>query len=152
LVPTSTLLFQTLSPDIFFFSTRKKQNKTKKEKTIEKKRNAKKGENFPSSSRSALSLLAPAFTLPLLPFCFKCFFLASSASQIEENKTKQRKKTHREEKNAKKGTSFPSNSCSALSLFTPASVLPLLPFYFKRFLLASSCFQAEEKKNKEKKM
>jgi hypothetical protein len=48
-----------------------KQNKLKK--TIEKKRNAEKGESFPLSSRSTLSLLAPASTLPLLPSRFYPF-------------------------------------------------------------------------------
>jgi len=37
-LPTSTLLFQTLSLGIFFFSTRRKEKQTKKKKTIEKKK------------------------------------------------------------------------------------------------------------------
>ncbi len=77
LVFASTLLFQTLSPDIFFFSSRRKKKQRKK--NIEKK-NAEKGGSLPSSSHSTLSLLAFASTLPLLPFCFKRFLLASSSS------------------------------------------------------------------------
>jgi len=93
--PTSALLFQTLSLDIFFSSRRKEK------KNIEKKRNAEKGGSLPLSSHSTLSLLAFASTLPLLPFCFKHFLLASSSSQIEEKRKRQRKKKHREKKNAK---------------------------------------------------
>jgi hypothetical protein len=64
-----------------------------------------------------------------------------------------RKKNHRENKNAKKGRSFPSSSHFALSLLGPASTLPLLPFYFKRVFLASFSFQTQEKKkNKVKKI
>jgi hypothetical protein len=47
----------------------------------EKKKNAEKGRNFPSSSHFAFSVLVLASTLPLLPFCFKRFLLASSYSQ-----------------------------------------------------------------------
>jgi hypothetical protein len=38
------------------------------------------------------------FWLPLLPFCFKRFLLASSSSQAKEKKRKQTKENHREEK------------------------------------------------------
>jgi hypothetical protein len=61
-----------LSPNIFFFSSRKKEKKT-----IEKKRNAKKGGSFPSSFRFVFSFFALTFALPLLPFYFKRFLLAS---------------------------------------------------------------------------
>jgi hypothetical protein len=87
--------------------TKEKKKNIKKKKTIKKKKNAEKGGSFPSSSRVALSFLAPTlsshfwlpccplifgsrvalsflapfFALSLLPFCFKCFFLASSSSQ-----------------------------------------------------------------------
>jgi hypothetical protein len=67
---------------IFFFSSKRKEMKTKEKKTIKKKKNAKKGVSFPLSSHYALSLLAPASALLLLPFCFKCFFLTSFFSQI----------------------------------------------------------------------
>jgi len=135
---------------IFFFSCKIKQNKSKKKKTMEEKRNAEKGGFFPSSSHFAFSVLAPTSTLPLLPFYFKDFLLASSSSQAEENETKQRKKNHKEEKNAKKGRSFPSSSHSALSFLGLAFALPLLPLCFKRFLLASFSSQAEEKKRKQR--
>ncbi len=62
---TFPLLFQKLYPNIFFFSSRKKERKTKK-KNIEKEKNAKKGRSLLSSSRFALSLLAPAFGLLLV--------------------------------------------------------------------------------------
>jgi hypothetical protein len=61
-------LFQTLSRGIFFFSSRRKEKKTKKKKTIEKKRNVEKGRSFPSSFRSTFSFFALASALPLLPF------------------------------------------------------------------------------------
>jgi hypothetical protein len=63
LAPTSTLLFQTLSPGIFFFSSGKKEKKEKKNHREEI--NAEKGKSFPSIFRSALSL-----RLLLLPFDF----------------------------------------------------------------------------------
>jgi hypothetical protein len=69
------------------------KKKTKKKKTIEKKKNAEKGRSFPLSSCSAMSLLALASALLVLPFCFKHFFLTSSSSQTEEKKKNQRKKT-----------------------------------------------------------
>jgi hypothetical protein len=73
------------------FLLEQKKKKIKKKKTIEKKINAKKGGNFPSSFQSAFSFLAPAYTFPLLPFYFKRFLLAPSFSQAEEKKRKQRK-------------------------------------------------------------
>jgi hypothetical protein len=82
-------MFQTLFHGSFFLL------KQKKRKTIENKRNAKKGRSFPSSSHFALSLLVPAFAVPFLPFCFKHFFLASSSSQAEEEN--KRKKMQRRE-------------------------------------------------------
>jgi len=54
--------------------------------------------------------LGPTSALPLLPFCFKHFFLASSSSQVEEKKKNK-------EKNVGKGRSFPLKSHSALSPF-----------------------------------
>jgi hypothetical protein len=66
--------------------------KHKKKKPIRKKRNAEKGRNSPSSSHSALSLLAPTSALPLLHFCFKHFLLASFSSQAKQKNKKQRKK------------------------------------------------------------
>jgi hypothetical protein len=74
------------------FQTEKRKGK---KKTIEKKRNEEKGRSFPSSSHSALSFLAPAFALPLVPFCFKCFLTACSSFQVEKGKKKQRKKNHK---------------------------------------------------------
>jgi hypothetical protein len=120
---------------------------TKEKKTIKNKRNAEKGGSFPSSSRYAVSLLAPASTFPLLPFCFKRFFLASSSSQVEENKRKTRKKNRREKKNAKNEGSFPSNSRSALSFLAPTSALLFLPFRFKCFLLGI-LFSSSRRKEK----
>jgi len=74
------LLFQTLSPDIFLFSSRRKI-KHKEKKTIEKKKYVEKGGSLPSSSHSTFSLLAPASTFLLLHLCFKCFILAFSSFQ-----------------------------------------------------------------------
>jgi len=54
-------------------------------------------------------------------------------------------------KNQEKGGSLPLSSCSALSLLAPTFALSLLHFCFKCFLLASSSFQVEEKKNTKKK-
>jgi hypothetical protein len=91
--------------------------------------------------------LTPASILPLLHFYFKRFFLASSFFQAKDKKNKE-KKTHKEKKNVEKGGSFASSSHYALSLLAPASAFSLLPFCFKRFLLASSYFQTKEKKKK----
>ncbi len=87
------------------------------------------------------------FWLSLLPFCFKRFFLASSSSQAEEKK----KKTIKKKRNAKKGRNFPSSSCFSLSFLAPTSALPILPFCFKRFLMASFYSQTKEKKTHTKK-
>jgi len=87
LAPTFPLLFPTLSPSTFFFSSRKKEKKT-----IEKKKNVEKGRSFPLSSYSALSLCAFVFALLLLPFCFKHFLLASSSFQVKEGKKTMKKK------------------------------------------------------------
>jgi hypothetical protein len=65
--------------------------------------------------------------------------------------SKIKKKNHREEKKCKEGGSFPSSSHSAFSLLALAFALPLLPFCFKRFLLAFSSSQAKEKEKKTKK-
>ncbi len=77
---------------VFFFSNTKK---TKHKKKTNKK-NQQKGGSLPSSSRFALSLLAPAFALSLLHFHFKCslgiFFFSN----------KRKKNTHIEKKNIKK--------------------------------------------------
>ncbi len=102
----------------------------------------------------ALSLLALIFAFPLLHFCFEFFFLASSFFQIEEKKKNtKKKKTIEKKKNAEKGGSLPSSFHSTISILAPASTFLLLPFQFKRFLLASSSSsQTEGKKNhKEKK-
>jgi hypothetical protein len=84
------------------------------------------------------------FWVPLLPFYFKCFLLASSSSQVERKK----QKNHRKKRNANKEGNFLSNSHSVISFLGPTSVLPFLPFCFKRFLLFSS--RIKEKKNAEK--
>jgi hypothetical protein len=67
--------------------------KQKKDKTHKKttKRKQEKGRNLPSSSRFALSLLAFAFALLLLHFCFKCFFLAFFFSSRRKKNTKGKK-------------------------------------------------------------
>ncbi len=73
--------------------------------------------------REGVFLQAPTlpfhFWLSLLPFCFKCFLLASSSSQTKEKK----RKTIEKKRNAEKGGSFPSSSCSTLSLLASASTL-----------------------------
>jgi len=52
--------------------------------------------------------------------------------------------------NVEKGRSLPSSSHSTLSFLAPTFVLLLLPFRFKPFLLTSSSFQIDEKKNTNK--
>jgi hypothetical protein len=144
-------MFQMFSPSMFFLSNRKKN---KEKKTMENKRNAKKGGSFPSSSRFALSLLDPSFALPLLPFHF-CPFVSNIFSLhilfLKQKKKKKKKKTKEKKKNVEKGGNFPSSSCSTLSLLVLASALPLLPFCFKRSLLASSYSQAKKKTQRKKK-
>jgi hypothetical protein len=94
--------------------------------------------------------LALASALPLLPFYFKHFLLASSSFKGEKKKKKEgKKKTIEKEKNAEKGRSFSLSSRSALSFLAPPSTFSFLPFYFKHFLLAFS-FSQVEKKNVEK--
>jgi len=104
---------QAFSLGVFFFSNRRKEKNTKK-KTIEKKKMQKReGAYFQAP------VLPSHFWLLLLPFCFKCFFLASSYSQIEEKKEKFKEKeklNHKEEKNAKKGRSLTSSVASAFGM------------------------------------
>jgi hypothetical protein len=92
-LPNSTLLFQTFSPGIFFFSSRRKEKKNKGKKTIEKKNNAEKGGSLPSSF---LSFLAPTYALLFLPFHFKHFllgiFLFSSRNFFFKKNTQRKKK------------------------------------------------------------
>ncbi len=78
--PASDLLFQTFSLSIFLFSRRRKEKKNKGKKTIKKKKKTEKGGSLLSSSHFAFSLLALAFGLMFLHFCFKHFLLASSSS------------------------------------------------------------------------
>jgi len=98
LAPTFALLFQTFSLGIFFFSSKKKNHREKK--------NPEKGGSLPLSFCSALSFWALASGLLFLAFCFKHFSLASSSSQAEE-----KKKKHKEKKNVVKGGSLPFFSC-----------------------------------------
>jgi hypothetical protein len=63
----------------FSSQTQRRQNTQKNNKKI----NQEKRGNLPSSSCSALSLLAPAST-----FCFKRFLMASFSSHAKENKRK----------------------------------------------------------------
>ncbi len=128
--------------DIFFFSSRRKEKKNHREE-----KNAEKGRSFLSSSYFALSLLAPAFALSLLPFCFKCFLLASFCFQAIFFK-----KTIEKKKNAKKGGNFtPSSSHSTLLLLAPTSSLLFLSFCFKCFLLGIFSFLSRRIKKKKKK-
>ncbi len=82
------------------------------------------------------------------PSTFALLFQTLSPSIFFFSSRRKEKRNHREEKNAEKGKSFRSSSCSTLSLLVPTFAFPLLPFYFKRFLLASSCFQVEGKEKK----
>jgi len=87
-----------------------KKKNTKKKKTIEEKK-IKEGKELTFKLPFYLLMFGSCFCLPasaflLLPFCFKCFFLASFFSQIEEKKKTQRKKNYREEKNYKEGREF----------------------------------------------
>jgi hypothetical protein len=106
------------SPNIFFFSNKRK----------EKKRNVEEGKELSFKLLlCALSLLVPTFNLPLLPFYFKCFLLTFSSFQVEEKKDKEKKKMQRRE----------GVFLQALAM-TFHFWLPFLPFYFKRFLVTSS--------------
>ncbi len=89
-----------------------------------------------------------SFCLPAFALLFQVFFLRKKTHTHT-----QRKKTIKKKKNVKKGESSPSNSRFTLSLLVPTYAFLLLYFHFKRFLLASSSFQAKEKKKntKEKK-
>jgi len=82
---------------VFYFGILFFSSIIKEKKTIEKKKNVKKGRSLPSNSHSALSLLALASALPLLHFRFKHFLLASSSSQAKEKKKNIKKKNHSEE-------------------------------------------------------
>jgi Na+/H+ antiporter NhaD/arsenite permease-like protein len=132
---TFGLLFQTLFLGIFFFLRKKKKKKKKKHR----KKNVEKEKNLLSSSRFALSILTPASsTLPLLPFCFKCFLMASSSFQTKKNKN------HKEEKKMQR------KEGAFLQALVLHFWLPFLPFCFKRFLLGIFFFSSRRKEKKKK--
>jgi len=96
----------------FFLNTQENNNKKKPQK---------KGGSLPSSSHSALSLLAPTSAFLLLHFGFKCFLLAFSFYQTEEKKRKpqRRKNMQRKEGAYLQAPTLPFHFW-----------LPLLPFRF----------------------
>jgi lipopolysaccharide export LptBFGC system permease protein LptF len=120
-------LFQTFSFGIFFFSNIKKEKKKQRKKNHREK-NAKKGRSFPSSSRSALSLLVPTFAL--------LFQTHSSSSQVEEKKRKTKKKNHGEKKYRKR-KELTLSSRSTHSLLVPAFAFLFQTFSFGIFFFSS---------------
>jgi hypothetical protein len=83
--------------------------------------------------------------LPLCPLTFGSYFYPPTSTLLFQtlsfsifffSSRRKEKKNHREEKNAKKRGSFPLSSHYALSLLVPTCTLSLLPFYYKRFLIA----------------
>jgi hypothetical protein len=79
------------------FSSRRKEKEKEKE-TKGRKKNAKKGGSLPSSSHSALSLVAPTCGLLFLPFRFKHFlFGIFFLRRRKERKPQRRKKMQRRE-------------------------------------------------------
>jgi preprotein translocase subunit YajC len=109
---------------IFFFQAEKKPQRKKNHK---KEKICKEGRELtfklllcPLTFGSCFCLFVFAFLFQVLsPGIF--FFLS-------KRKEKEKKKTHREKKNAEKGRSLPSSSCSTLSFFAFASAHLLLPF------------------------
>jgi hypothetical protein len=147
---TFTLPFQVFFLGIFFSSSRGKKN-TKKKKTIEKKKYAEKGGSLLSSSCSAFSLLALIFAFLFLHFCFKCFFLASSFSQIEEKKKHKEKKNHKEEKICKKRRELAFKLSLCLFTFGSHTYLPAFGLLFQAFSLSIFFFSKKRKKKNTKK-
>jgi preprotein translocase subunit YajC len=103
---------------IFFFSSRREKKQRKK--NHREKKHVEKGGNFPSSSHSTLSLLAPALPSHFCPsvsnaLCWHPFFL---------KKKKKKKKNHRKEKKMQR------EEGAYLQAFA-------LPFHFWLSLLAS---------------
>ncbi len=102
-----------------------------------------------------LLLLVSHFWLPFLPshFCppTSALLLQTFSPNIFFFSSRRKeKKTIQKKKNATKERSLLLSSHFALSFLAPTSTFLFFPFYFKHFLLASSYFQAKEKKNKEK--
>jgi len=131
LAPTFALLFQTLSPSTFFFSSKRKEKKCREGKEL------------------SFKLLLYPFTLCscFCPLASTCLFQTLShgifffLNRLKKNKEK---KTI-EKKNAEKGRSSPSSSHLALSLLAPASTLLFLPFCFKHLLLCIFFLKQKEK-------
>jgi flagellar biosynthesis protein FlhB len=128
-------MFQTLSLGIFFFSSKSKEKKNKKEKPIEKKTKMQRKEGaylqaLALPSHFWVSLLASCFCL----FVSSAFSLAFFFSQAKENKEKHKEqKNHREKENAKKGGSLPFLSRffvwnEALLLLSPLHIPSTLSF------------------------
>jgi hypothetical protein len=78
----------------FSFQAEETKEKHKEKKNHREEKNAEKKRSLPLSFRFALSLLALAFALMFLPFCFKRFFLGIFffSSIRKERKTQRRKK------------------------------------------------------------
>jgi carbon starvation protein CstA len=135
------------------FSSQAEEKKRKqRQKNHREKKNAKKGGSFNFLQAPTLPfhfwlLLLPSHFYPSVSNTFSWHLFLLKQKKRKKNK----KKKTIEKINAKKGGSFPSSSCIALSFLAPASTLSLMPFYFKFFLLASSSSQTKEKK-REKKM
>jgi len=135
-------LFQALSRGIFLFSSRKKN--TKKKKTIRKKKLCREGRELTFKLLFCLLTFGSRFYYLVFALSFQALSLGIFFSS-------KRKKNRKEQKNAEKGGSLPSSSRFAFSFLAPVFAFLLLPFPFKRFLLAFSSSQTEGKKNTRKK-
>ncbi len=123
----------------FLLASSCSQVEKKNRKTIEKKRNAKKGGNFPSNSHSVISFLGLASTFPFLPFCFKCFLLFSSRIEKKKKKCKERREL------------IFKLSLYLFSFLVFGFGLLFLPFHFKHFLRGIFLSRKKKiKKHKEK--
>jgi hypothetical protein len=145
---TFALSFQVFFPNIFFFSSKKKKKKHRTENKCKERKEL--------TFKLLLYLLTfdSRFYPPTFAFLFQTFslgiFFFSSRRKKKHTHTHKEKKNHRKKKNAKKGGRLPLSSHFALSFLALASILLLLPFRFKHFLLASSSSQTKEKKKKNK--
>jgi hypothetical protein len=142
-------LFQVFSPNIFFFSSRRKEKKHKGKKTVEKKIYAKKGRSLPLGSHFALSLLAPASTLLLLHISFKkkipnIFFF----SNMRKEKKHKEKKTHREKKKCKKRRELTFKLLLCILILGSRFCPPTFAFPFQALSLAIFFFSSRRREKK----
>jgi Na+/H+ antiporter NhaD/arsenite permease-like protein len=130
----------------FSFRAEEKEKKTKEKKNHREEKKCREGKEL-------------SFKLPFCPFTFGSRFCPPTFALLfqtlslriiffSSKRKEKKKKKHKKKRNAEKGRSFLSNSCSTLSLLAPASTFPFLPFFPKGFHRETTYKNPKKKKKK----